>query len=189
MADEVPRKVSRRRRLWILIAATTTTLVLALALGLGLGLGLRHHHSITTSNDSQTSPSTSALPLLTPQTSNNFVVGSIAGQSPQDRRYNFTVALANGAPDGVNKTMLVVNGTPLRSCAVIFPLPASPCDDFWGRCDDFGEPPHILVSEVALWHHLWICAPYLPSALCPPSKIVVCCSGYSRKFRATHQFR
>lgn len=123
MADEVPRKVSRRRRLWFLIAATTTTFVLALALGLGLGLGLRHHHSNTTSNDSITSPPTSALPLLTPQTSHNFVVGSIAGQSPQDRRYNFTVALANGAPDGVNKTMLVVNGTPSRSCVVIIPLP------------------------------------------------------------------
>ena len=53
----------------------------------------------------------------------NFVVGSIVGQSPQDRRYNFTAALANGAPDGVNKTMLVVNGTPLRSRAVIIPLP------------------------------------------------------------------
>jgi len=123
MADEVPHKVSRRQHPWILIAAAATALVLALALGLGLGLGLRHHHSNTTSNDSQTSPSTSSLPLLTPQASNNFVVGSIVGQSPQDRRYNLTVALANGAPDGVNKTMLVVNGTPLRSRAVIIPLP------------------------------------------------------------------
>ena len=113
MADDVPRKVSRRRHPWILIAAATTALVLALALGLGLGLGLKHHHS----NDSQTSPSTSALPLLTPQTSSNFVVGTIVGQSPQDRTYNFTVALANGAPDGVNKTMLVVNG----ACAFTFP--------------------------------------------------------------------
>ena len=121
MAGEVPRKVSGRQHPWILIAAAATALVLAPALGLGLGLGLRHHH--TTSDDSQTSPSTSSLPLLTLQASNNFVVGSIVGQSPQDRRYNFTVALANGAPDGTNKTMLVVNGTPLRSRAVIIPLP------------------------------------------------------------------
>ena len=124
MIDEVPRKVSRGQRPWILIAAATTVtaLVLALALGLGLGLGLRRHHH-TTSNDSQTSPSTSSLPLLTPQTSNNFIVGSIVGQSPQDRMYNFTVAFANGAPDGVNKTMLVVNGAPLSSRVVIIPAP------------------------------------------------------------------
>ena len=91
-------------RLWILTAAV----VLALGLGLGLGLGLKHRH--------HDSASTEALPFLSPQTSSNFVVGSIVGQSPQDRNYNFTLALANGAPDGVNKTMLVVNGTSLRSC-------------------------------------------------------------------------
>jgi hypothetical protein len=79
-------------------------IVLALVLGLGLGLGLKHRHH----NASQ---STEALPFLNPQTSSNFVVGSIVGQLPQDRTYNFTLSLANGAPDGVNKTMLVVNGT------------------------------------------------------------------------------
>ncbi|KAH9980737.1 multicopper oxidase-domain-containing protein [Russula compacta] len=97
MTGEKPRNAffGLGRRLPIIIAAAVV--VLALSLGLGLGLGLKHHHS-------------SVLPLLTSQTSNNFIVGSIVGQSSQDRTYNFTIAPANGAPDGVNKTMLVVNG-------------------------------------------------------------------------------
>jgi iron transport multicopper oxidase len=98
-----------RPRLWI-ITGLTTVVVLALGLGLGLGLGLKHHH-----DDASTSPSTEALPFLTPQTSDNFVVGTIVGQSFQDRGYNLTLALSNGAPDGVNKTMLVINGTSLHS--------------------------------------------------------------------------
>ena len=92
--------------LWIL----TAIVVLALGLGLGLGLGLKHHHHRYAS-----ASSTKTLPYLSPQTSTNFVVGSIVGEPAQDRNYNFTVALANGAPDGINKTMLVVNGMSLRS--------------------------------------------------------------------------
>ncbi len=107
MAGTKPLRSSFGPHLRIVTAFATAIVILVLALGLGLGLGLnRHHHEA-----SQTFPSTEALPFLTPQTSNNFVVGSIVGQSPQDRKYNFTLALANGAPDGVNKTMLVVNGT------------------------------------------------------------------------------
>jgi hypothetical protein len=118
MADdsETPRKQSQRRPPWVVAAVVATLLlILALALGLGVGLGLRHqhHHNAVNRNSSQPTP-TSALPMLAPQTSENFVVGSIVGQPPQDRRYNFTVALANGTPDGVNKTMLVVNGASLR---------------------------------------------------------------------------
>lgn len=87
--------------MWILIALVVSVVILALGLGLGLGLGLKHNSS---------APQSSVLPLLTPQTSNNFVVGSILGQPAQERRYNFTIQVADGAPDGVNKTMLVVNG-------------------------------------------------------------------------------
>ena len=118
----------------IVAAIATAVVILVLALGLGLGLGLRRHAG----NASQVSPSTQSLPFLTPQTSNNFVVGSIVGQSPQDRKYDFTLSLANGAPDGVNKSMLVVNGTSLvrfcRHCSSAFwcrydvPLP------FWLLC-------------------------------------------------------
>jgi len=93
----------------IITAIATAVVILALALGLGLGLGLKHHRH-------KASSSTQSLSFLTPQTSSNFIVGSIVGQSPQDRKYNFTLSLANGAPDGVNKTMLVVNGTSLRPC-------------------------------------------------------------------------
>ena len=101
MANAIPH-------LRIITAIATAVVILALTLGLGLGLGLkRHRHN---------APSTQSLSFLTPQTSHNFIVGSIVGQSPQDRNYNFTLSLANGAPDGVNKTMLVVNGTYLRPC-------------------------------------------------------------------------
>ncbi|KAH8994229.1 multicopper oxidase 2A [Lactarius akahatsu] len=108
MADEKPSATSRRagRRFWIVIGLAASLVVLALALGLGLGLGLKHHHHSNSSNSNST-----ASQSLSPQTSSNFVVGSILGQPPQERRYNFTIQVANGAPDGVNKTMLVVNGT------------------------------------------------------------------------------
>jgi iron transport multicopper oxidase len=109
MASRKPLRSSFGPRLRIITAIATTVAILALALGLGLGLGLKHHRR----NASEASPSTQSLPVLTPQTSGNFIVGSIVDQSPQDRKYNFTLSLANGAPDGVNKTMLVVNGTSL----------------------------------------------------------------------------
>ena len=95
------------RRFWILVALAVSLVVLALSLGLGLGLGLKHHHN---SNNNKNSTDSNDLQTLSPQASNNFVVGSILGQPPQERRYNFTIQFANGAPDGVNKTMLVVNG-------------------------------------------------------------------------------
>jgi hypothetical protein len=123
MIDEivpmVPRKLSRRRDPWLIAAVVTSILlVLALALGLGLGLGLKNNGSVTDSGEGSQAFAISAQPFLVPQTSENFVVGSIVGQHPQDRRYYFTIALANGAPDGVNKTMLVVNGVSSRLCAV-----------------------------------------------------------------------
>ena len=42
---------------------------------------------------------------------NNFVVGSIIGQPPQTRTYNFVVEQLQGAPDGFSKPMIVVNGS------------------------------------------------------------------------------
>jgi hypothetical protein len=110
MANTKHLRSSFGPHLRIITAIATAVVILALALGLGLGLGLKHHRH----NASQAYPSTQSLPFLTPQTSNNFIVGSIVSQSPQDRKYNFTLSLANGAPDGVNKTMLVVNGTLLQ---------------------------------------------------------------------------
>ncbi|KAI0039225.1 multicopper oxidase [Auriscalpium vulgare] len=100
------RKSSRRRgRPLLLILAVVV--VLALALGLGLGLGLQHHHH----HDSASASGSSAnLPALQAPAEGNFVVGSILGQPPQTREYNFTVEMVQGAPDGVSRTMLVVNG-------------------------------------------------------------------------------
>lgn len=111
MTSTKPLRSSFGPHLRIITAIVTTLVILALALGLGLGLGLKHRHRNT--SQAQASPSTQSLPVLIPQTSDNFVVGSIVDQSPQDRKYNFALSLANGAPDGVNKTMLVVNGTSL----------------------------------------------------------------------------
>ncbi|KAI0092237.1 multicopper oxidase 2A [Irpex rosettiformis] len=89
--------------------------ILALGLGLGLGLGLRNHsHSASppqnvSSSGTGTTNSSNLLPLLaTPP--NNFVLGTIKGQPPQTRFYNFTISKVQGAPDGVSKPMLVANG-------------------------------------------------------------------------------
>lgn len=103
MASEKPVSTARRaytHRLSILLGLAVVFVVLALGLGLGLGLGLKHHHH---SDNSE-------LETLSRQTSSNFSVGAIIGEPPQERSYNFTIHVANGAPDGVNKTMLVVNG-------------------------------------------------------------------------------
>jgi hypothetical protein len=116
----------------VIIVIATAVVILALALGLGLGLGLKHHRH-------KASPLTQSLSFLTPQTSNNFIVGSIVGQSPQDRKYNFTLSLANGAPDGVNKTMLVVNGTTLHPCRH--------CSSAFGP----GMTCHVLLASLCSW--------------------------------------
>ena len=106
MASEKPVLTTGRHRLSIFLGFAVTLVVLALGLGLGLGLGLKHHHHHHNNNTN----TNSNLQTLSPQNSSNFVVGSILGQPPQERTYNFTIHVANGAPDGVNKTMLVVNG-------------------------------------------------------------------------------
>lgn len=89
--------------------------ILAIILGLGLGLGLKHNHKSSDTTVQSTPPGNSSsngtLPFLQPQPQSNLVLNSsIQGQSPQTRVYNFTVDQANGAPDGVNRTVFVVNG-------------------------------------------------------------------------------
>jgi hypothetical protein len=97
-------------------AGIALVVVLTLALGLGLGLGLKKtHQSPSISNDIVTAPAdlalSSKLSPLKPTPEDNFVLGTIIGQPPQTRRYHFTVSEVQGAPDGVSKPMLVVNGT------------------------------------------------------------------------------
>jgi len=79
-----------------IIIGVAVVLGLALGLGLGLGLGLKKKSSsnyITTNSSFLLDPS--------------FVVTS----TPTTRYYEFTISEATGSPDGVERPMLVVNGT------------------------------------------------------------------------------
>lgn len=60
-----------------------------------------------------------SLPSLRPQSESAFVVSKIKGQPPQTRVYDFFVDLVQGAPDGAQRTMLVVNGNRF-TCAKTF---------------------------------------------------------------------
>lgn len=101
----------RRRLLHGALGALLLTIALALALGLGLGLGLkRHHHDSSTPSSSSSAGANSSLPALQPTPQENFVLNGLTGQAPQTRSYDFVVSQVQGAPDGVSKTMLVVNG-------------------------------------------------------------------------------
>ncbi|KAI0942998.1 hypothetical protein AcV7_002262 [Taiwanofungus camphoratus] len=90
-----------RRPLVLAAAAVSIVVVLGLALGLGLGLGLRHRHHHKSSS------------LPTVQTLNSsaaFMNMDMINEPTTTRYYDFVVAEAMGAPDGVEKLMLVVNG-------------------------------------------------------------------------------
>ncbi|KZS96979.1 extracellular multicopper oxidase [Sistotremastrum niveocremeum HHB9708] len=101
------RPTTKSRKPLLVVAGLVVVGVLALALGLGLGLGLKHHHNASAASSS---PSPSAAPLQTSPTENFVLSGSIVGQPPQTRTYNFTISQVSGAPDGVQRSMLVVNG-------------------------------------------------------------------------------
>lgn len=107
-SSDAPLKVGQqpRSRTRVFIAVGAIVVVLGLALGLGLGLGLKHHKS--TSAAASSSPNSAPSLTTSPQT--NFVLDGLQGQPPQTRTYFFTIAEATGAPDGVSKPMLVVNG-------------------------------------------------------------------------------
>lgn len=49
-------------------------------------------------------------PTVAVPSPDNFVVGSIAGEPPRTRYFDFVVSVMIGAPDGFTKPMLVVNG-------------------------------------------------------------------------------
>lgn len=110
------REASRRCLAGIVLAGLA---VVALALGLGLGLGLRHRHSdlssATTSgaNNGSTPTSTnSSLQHVQLQDASAFFLkgSAILNDPPQTRTFNFVLEERLGAPDGFEKTMLVVNG-------------------------------------------------------------------------------
>lgn len=107
-----------RSRSRILCLAVSGIVVLALALGVGLGVGLKHHHAashgLKASNTStSTTNTTSSLLSLTSQDSSAFFLrggAAMAAEPAQDRIYSFVLEERLGSPDGVEKTMLVVNG-------------------------------------------------------------------------------
>jgi hypothetical protein len=111
-----PRTSSSRRAL--LIGAGVLT-ALALALGLGLGLGLKHHHH----NDGG-APAASATPTLVQLVPLNELVNAsqvyldpsfTITSTPTTRTYDWHISEISGAPLGVGKAMLAVNG---ESCSL-----------------------------------------------------------------------
>jgi hypothetical protein len=100
----------RRPLVFVVLVGAVVAVVLALALGLGLGLGLKHQNSDSGASTQPSSPNATSSPLQS-QPESNFVLNQLIGQPPQTRVYNFTVSSVQGAPDGVSRQMLVVNGT------------------------------------------------------------------------------
>lgn len=92
--------------------------VLALALGLGLGLGLKKNHYVTTNSTFLLDPSFDVFTTTT-----------------TTRYYEWVIEEMTGAPDGFERTMLVVNGEGTRITCRIFPLicPCRPVPGTAGR--------------------------------------------------------
>ncbi|KAF8864554.1 hypothetical protein BDZ45DRAFT_797233 [Acephala macrosclerotiorum] len=103
----------------LLLSGIIIVAILALALGLGLGLGLKHHHGSSSSIE----PSASATPSSTPSgiseslpswrrdpAEYNLDMSWDINAAPTTRVFNITISEIQAAPDGVMRTMLVMNG-------------------------------------------------------------------------------
>ncbi|CZR51745.1 related to laccase precursor [Phialocephala subalpina] len=117
--QEKPRTAKPRFGKVFLLLSGLILVIVALALGLGLGLGLKHHHS----SSSSTEPSASATPSSTPSgisenipswrrdpSEYNLDMDWDINAAPTTRIFNITVSEIQAAPDGVVRTMLVMNG-------------------------------------------------------------------------------
>ncbi|KAI0033322.1 multicopper oxidase 3B [Vararia minispora EC-137] len=101
--------ISRESRLCtFLLVILFGLVVLAVALDLTLGILLQANTSPILSSTLVSVPAASAT--LLPQPESNFVLRSIQDELPRTRSYEFTVGTVKGAPDGVERQMLVVNG-------------------------------------------------------------------------------
>lgn len=109
------RPKTRRPFTKILVAAVVGVVVLALALGLGLGLGLKHHHSSDTGNNnneqgiSLSSHDFESWGSAVPDYNLDLDDWDFAA-APTTRTYNFTAREIAAYPDGVNRTVLTING-------------------------------------------------------------------------------
>lgn len=92
----------------VLSILTPLAFISSFRLEFALGL-LRHKQFI---NDA-TIP---RLSFLKKQSESDFILNKLTGEPPRTRVYDFVVNLAEGAPDGVYRTMLVVNG----ECNILF---------------------------------------------------------------------
>lgn len=101
-----------RRPLIIVAAIATAFVILGLALGLGLGLGLKNKHSSTATPGASSIGNTTAnlQSVATPKSTDAFLSADVINDPPTMRAYDFVVEERMGAPDGVQKRMLVVNG-------------------------------------------------------------------------------
>jgi FtsP/CotA-like multicopper oxidase with cupredoxin domain len=108
VAAEIPGRNSRipgKRTLLLLTGIIVC--ILALALGLGLGLGLKHN------GDSSENLANTKPPLSWQRDPTDYILSpQFDTQAPNTtRNYTFNLTeILNGAPDGVSKRMLLVNG-------------------------------------------------------------------------------
>jgi FtsP/CotA-like multicopper oxidase with cupredoxin domain len=110
------------RRLWLLFGVGTIVVMLGFALGLGLGLGLKHVHNssksgggaISQPSGAPTTPSQASLAI--PPWRSNVEDYTLHIKSwdfnapPTTREYNLTLSEVQLSPDGVTRTMIVING-------------------------------------------------------------------------------
>lgn len=129
-ADELPLPrlqsdaPARRRGYWTrsrIALCAAIFVVLAVALGAGLGAGLKKKSGAKSSGNGDAAASTatagptSAATVVPLQSAFLRGQSAMASEPATTRYYNFVLEQRDGAPDGFNKSMLVVNGEP-SSC-------------------------------------------------------------------------
>ena len=106
-AEIAPRTSRIPAKKTLLLVTGIVVCFLALALGLGLGLGLKHHDG-NSENLEKTNP-----PISWQRDPTDYVLSPQFDTKAPNTTRNYTFNLTeipNGAPDGVSKRMLLVNG-------------------------------------------------------------------------------
>ncbi|RDW87987.1 multicopper oxidase-2 [Coleophoma cylindrospora] len=116
--EKKPVATSSMHRILIMVGAAAGFVVIALGLGLGLGLGLKHHTlggSTHSSSSATPTPTTVvASDTIQPWRRNtqdyNLDMNWNNTAAPTTRVYNWTLTEIQIAPDGVERTVLAING-------------------------------------------------------------------------------